>query len=357
MEWIISIVILGLLVWVMFVLNKKNQLETEKRLETLMSNILEKKEASLDKKSQEIISPLKEEIKDLRKTNEQINVNQTKLNAELRKEIESIVKHGADLGEQTKNLTSALKGDAKIRGDWGEHQLESILERSGLEKNVNYYVQKQEKEKRIDVFIKMPDERYLVIDSKVSFVNYLNYCNETTDEQKDEFAKKHILDIEKNIKDLSEKKYYERFENKQQISPDFTLMFIHPEPAMILALKENPSLTEKAWDKRIALVSSTPLIHTLKIIEKLWKMDTQNKRIKEALKKAEGIHKKLSTFVSTFDEVGSKMGKAVESYNEAQGQLKSGAGNLIKRVDDFIEYGVDAKKISTEEIEVPKIEK
>ncbi|MBT3954660.1 MAG: DNA recombination protein RmuC [Elusimicrobiaceae bacterium] len=326
------------------------QKQTKLFLENIGNDILERKKEKLGEESVKILNPFKTQIDDFKKSVDVLSKQGSEQTSSLKTKIEEMVKQTDGIGQDAKNLTKALRGDGKISGGWGEKNLETILEASGLDKEVHYFVESQEDRKRTDFFIKVPDNRCIVVDSKVSFANYTRYFDEENKETRKNYLKEHIKDVEKNINDLSGKEYWKRFIGREFLSgnksPDFILMFVHPEPAFLLALREKPSLVEDAWKKNIALVSSTSLIHTLKLVEKLWKVDIQNKRIEDVLNMATMIHTRLSEFITPFEDVGDKLQKAIVAYCAADNNLRYKPGNLVKKANEFVAYGVDKEKIN-----------
>jgi len=299
-----------------------------------------------------IVAPFEKNIKSFEETiqNQTKEFSQTK--GSLENELKNVINQGNQLKEQTSNLIDMFKTDSKAKGDFGETILQTILENSNLQEGVNYFSQQQEKGKRTDFQILLPGNKWIVIDSKVSLTAYMNYCNAKTEEDKNKYLNEHIEAINSFIKNLSSKKYTERFIDKgKNVSPDFTLMFIYPEEAYISALRYRPSLTNEAWKKEIAIVSATSLIHTIRIIEKLWDVQRQVEHHEKIIEKALNLKKKLITFINYISNLGVNIKKTCDSYNDLQSNV-IGKGGLDKLVEDLASYGIDSvnNKLDTSKI-------
>ena len=298
-----------------------------------------------------IVAPFEKNIKSFEETiqNQTKEFSQTK--GSLENELKNVINQGNQLKEQTSNLIDMFKTDSKAKGDFGETILQTILENSNLQEGVNYFSQQQEKGKRTDFQILLPGNKWIVIDSKVPLTAYMNYCNAKTEEDKNKYLNEHIEAINGFIKNLSSKKYTERFiEKGKNISPDFTLMFIYPEEAYISALRYKPSLTNEAWKKEIAIVSATSLIHTIRIIEKLWDVQRQVENHEQIIKKAQDFKDKIITFVDYVAEIGSNIQTLNKTYNKLSANVK-GKNNLEKMINDLSNYGINSeKKLDLEKI-------
>lgn len=305
-----------------------------------------------------VVEPFEKNIKSFETTiqNQTKEFSQTK--GSLENELKNIINQGNQLKEQTTNLIDMFKTDSKAKGDFGETILQTILENSNLQEGVNYFVQQQKDNKRPDFQILLPGNKWIVIDSKVPLTAYINYCNAKTEEDKNRYLDEHIDAINGFIKNLSSKKYTEKFmDNGKNISPDFTLMFIYPEEAYISALRYKPSLTNEAWKKEIAIVSATSLIHTIRIIEKLWDVQRQVENHEQIVDKALSLKKKLITFIKYISNLGTSIQKVGDNYNELQSNI-IGKGGLTKLVDELADYGIDSNnKLETDNIkEIKNIE-
>ncbi len=227
----------------------------------------------------ELLNPLREKIDKFEEKVEKSNKENLIWNSALKEQITSLKELNLQITKEAENLTRALKGDSKSQGNWGEMQLEAILEKVGLQKGVHYEKEKNYKNEegdnqRLDYIIKMPDDKYLVLDSKVSLTAYSNYFDADDDMKQARFLKNHLDSMYSHIKTLGDKNYQNLYDINQ---PDYVLMFIANEPALTIALKEDHNLYEKALDKNIVLVSTTTLMATLRTISYIWKQDLQNK--------------------------------------------------------------------------------
>jgi len=256
------------------------------------------------------------------------------------------------VSEEANNLTTALKGSSKMQGNWGEMILESLLENSGLTKGREYFVQeyirdnadniiKDENGKGLqpDVTIAYPDDRKVIIDSKVSLLAWDAFVGESDVEQQKEYLHEHIKSIRQHIDGLSRKNY-----PKYALALDYVLLFIPIEPAFLEAVKTDVNLWKYAYDKKILLVSPTNLFAVLKIIADLWKVEQQNEHAIEIADKAGALYDKFVLFVDNMETVGKKLDDASESYNNAFKQLSTGRGNLIGRIEELKKMGANATK-------------
>ena len=291
-----------------------------------------------------ILDPLKENINAFK--TEIINRynDESKDRASLRTEIKQVVELNKVLSEEAHNLTSALKGNTKQQGDWGEAILESILEYVGLQKEVQYTVQETATNSdgnriRPDVLVLYPNKSVLVIDSKVSLVHYEQYCSADTLAEQEQYRALLVKSIKTHIDGLSIKKYTDL-----PGALDTVMMFIPIEPAFITAQQGDPKLWQYAYDKGIIMLSPTLLLGAMKLVRDYWKSDEVNQNAQEIAKRAGALYDKLSGFVTNLDNVGSYLDKAKVAYDSAYGQLKSGRGNLISQAAQLKELGIDAKK-------------
>ncbi|MBK5286748.1 MAG: DNA recombination protein RmuC, partial [Bacteroidia bacterium] len=239
-----------------------------------------------------------------------------------------------------------LKGESKKQGNWGELMLEKILEQSGLEEGREYKRQvsvntEDGKRYQPDVVVYLPDEKHIIIDSKVSLVAYNECVNAVDDSDKERSLKEHILSVRAHIKGLSEKNYQNA---KEFNSPDFVLLFMPLESAFILALQGDNELYQYAWDRKIVLVSPTTLLATLRTVASIWKQEKQTRNAIDIAEKAGALYDKFKGLVDDLIDVGKKMDGAKNSYAEAMSKLHTGAGNLVKRVEDIKKLGARTTK-------------
>ena len=295
-----------------------------------------------------ILNPLKEKISTFEEKVEKTYDKETRDKISLKEQINSLLELNKKLSDDAENLTKALKGDNKIQGDWGEVQLEMILQKAGLEKGIHYTTQdsfeKREEKKssdRTDIIIRLPDSKNIVIDSKVSLTAYINYLNEEDEKQKDIYLNQHIGSIKEHIKNLSKKEYQNIYSIN---SPDYVLMFLPVEPAFWLALKKEPLLIEQALNKNIVLVSVTNLLATLRIVSMVWRQENQKNNVLEIAREGGLLYDKFTNFLGDMETVGKSMDIAKKSYSEAMNKLYEGNGNIISKTENLKILGAKTKK-------------
>jgi DNA recombination protein RmuC len=333
-------------------LSEQLKLEMEALAERVMkSNSLQMVQKN-EEKIGEILKPLKAELGDFKKKVEETYEKESNQRFSLEKEIDKLVQMSAQVSQEANNLTSALKGNVKMQGNWGEMILETILEHSGLTKGREYVTQefirdnagniiKDEHGKGLqpDVTISYPDQRKVIIDSKVSLIAWDQYVLETTVEDQDRSLKNHIQSIRNHIDGLSRKNY-----PKYAQALDYVLLFIPIEPAFLEAVKTDTQLWKYAYDKKIMLVSPTNLLAVLKIIADLWKVELQNKNAIEIAERAGLLYDKFCGFLENLELVGKKIGEAQTNYDNAFKQLSTGRGNIIGKIEELKKMGANASK-------------
>ena len=294
-----------------------------------------------------LLNPLKEDINKFKTKVEETYDKESKQRFSLEEKVKDLIVQTNKVSAEANNLATALKGNPQKRGNWGEMILERILESSGLTKDREYFIQQSMKDEegnllRPDVKINLPDERVIIIDSKVSLIAYDKFiATENPDEQKI-FLAEHLKSTHDHIDQLSSKKY-----DNLESSLDFTMMFVPIEPAYLIAVQGDPELWAYAYSKRIVLVSPTNLIACLKLISDLWKREWQNKNAMEIAKKGEALYEKFIGFTRTFEDIGKKIRESQDSYDRALGQLKDGRGNLVNQAIQLKNLGLKSdKKVS-----------
>jgi DNA recombination protein RmuC len=300
-----------------------------------------------------ILEPLGQNLDAFKKKVEEVYVNESKERFSLGERVKELAELNRKISDEANNLTKALKGEAKTQGNWGEMILESILEKSGLEKDREYFMEHElkdengnpvrstdsDKKMRPDAVVKYPDNRSVIIDSKVSLNAFTRFIAATDLEEQEKELKAHIVSVKTHIVSLSTKGYDDY--NK---ALDFVMMFIPSEPAYMAALKGDPDLWNFAYEKRILLINPTNLITSLKLIVDLWKRENQNKNAMEIAERGSKLFEKFQGFVSTFTGVGSSITAAQKAYETALGQLSEGSGNLIGQAQKLKALGVKTKK-------------
>jgi DNA recombination protein RmuC len=332
------------------------KLQDKFRLEfkNLANEILEEKTRKFTEQNKtkldEILKPLGDKIRDFEKKVEETYDKESKQRFSLEREIKNLAELNQQISKEASNLTNALKGQAKTRGNWGEIILESILEKSGLTRDREFFIQQSytnEQGRRLqpDVIVAYPGERNVVIDSKVSLVAYERYASSDTKEDQDLAARDHLLSVRNHIADLSSKNYQDIYALK---SLDFVMLFMPIEPAYMLAVQYDPNLWNYAYDKRILLISPTNLIAALRMIANLWRVEYQNKNAMEIARQSGELYDKFTGFVEDLQDIGTKLDSTRKAYDASMNKLSTGKGNLIRRVENIKSLGAKAGK------EIPK---
>lgn len=342
--------------------NLKEKLENQKReldelqkkftleFENLANRIFEDKSKKFTEQNKTnidiILNPLKEKISDFEKKVDMAYKSEAAERNTLRGEIKNLIETSNKIGTDANNLARALKGDQKQQGNWGELMLEKILERSGLIKGEEYNLQvslESQESRRIqpDAIIYLPENKNIIIDSKVSLVAYESAVNATTDEEKKKFISQHLDSLKRHVKDLSEKNYPSA---KGINAPDFVLMFIPIESSFSVAVQEDAELFNFAWDRNIVLVSPSTLLATLRTIASVWKQEKQSRHVLEIAEESGKLYDKFVGFVEDLKDVGNKMDQSKNSYVEAMKKLSQGSGNLVGRVEKIKKLGAKTTK-------------
>lgn len=317
--------------------------------ENLANKILEEKSerfiATNKTQIEGILHPLQEKIKSFENRVETTHKDQLIQQSSLKEQITFLSTLNKQMSQETINLTNALKGDSKVQGNWGEVILERILEKSGLEKGREYETQQSVtidgKRLQPDVVIHLPNEKKMVIDSKVSLTAYERFCNSNDENEKQNYLKQHIFSISNHIKQLSEKNYHDLFQIQ---SPDFILMFIPIETAFALAINQEHNLYNQAFDKNIVIVTTSTLLATLKTIDSLWKNEKQQKNALEIARQAGLLYDKFAGFVEDIQNIEKNIDRSKTDIEKAKNKLFEGNGNLINSAEKIIQLGAKAKK-------------
>ncbi len=293
-----------------------------------------------------LLNPFRDQMSAFKQKVDDVYDKEAKDRVALSEQVKQLRDLNQQLSQDAVNLTRALKGDSKARGNWGEVILSKVLERSGLKEGREYEVQETHKNEegsrfQPDVVIHLPESKDIVVDSKVSLVAYENFSTTEDEKERATALQQHIASIRAHVRDLSGKNYEEL---KGLRTLGYVLMFIPIEPAFLLAVGEDPELFNDAMSKNIFIVSPSNLLITLKTINAMWQYAYQNENALEIAQKAGGMYDKFVSFVESFDLVGSRLEQAEESWSQARGQLVTGKGNLVKRADDLKHMGVRTKK-------------
>ncbi|MCL1868220.1 MAG: DNA recombination protein RmuC [Paludibacter sp.] len=331
----------------------RKQFNTE--FENIANKILEEKTQKFTSLNEEkmlgILAPLKERIQNFERKVEETYSNETREKASLRKELEQIININRQMSDDAQRLTLALKGDKKLQGDWGEMQLEQLLEKSGLLRGVHYLKQENFKtddftDLRPDYVINLPENKHYIIDSKVSLVNYEQFFNAENDDEKNIFLSKLIKDIDNHIDFLSRKKYQDLTN-----SPDFVFMYFALETALFAALQNDLTLFDRALKKNIVLVSNTTLLASLRTVSFIWKQENQKNNVLEIAKIGGQLYDKFVSFADNMIKVGQTMDSAKKTYSEAMNQLVKqnangsfNAGTIVGMTENLKKLGANATK-------------
>ncbi len=335
---------------------EKLQEKFTKEFENLANKILDEKSNKFTEQNKEnmknILSPLQDKIQLFEKKVEDTHKESIDYHAALRQQILGLKEMNLQMSKETLNLTKALKGDSKMQGNWGELILERVLEKSGLEKDREYFVQQShttENGQRVfpDVVINLPDGKKMIVDSKVSLTAYEKYINEEDDSLRIGFLKEHVNSIKRHVEQLGDKNYQDLYQIE---SPDFVLLFIPLEPAFALASNEDTTLYNKAFEKNIVIVTPSTLLATLRTIDSMWTNQKQQENAFEIARQAGALYDKFEGFVADLIKIGKKIDESKVEYQGAMNKLVDGSGNLIKRVENLKKMGAKAQKSLPENI-------
>lgn len=333
-------------------LNKKFTLEFQNiahKILTENSNVF----TNLNQKNiSDILTPLKEKIDKFEKKVEDTYEKGLKDQNDLRVVLLKLHELNTQISEEANNLTRALKSDSKKMGNWGEMILDRILEQSGLEKGKEYFNQYTDKSEegtilRPDVVIKLPENKHIIIDSKVSLIAYDRFVNSTDDNDRDRWQKAHIDSVRTHIKSLSEKSYAEAITLD---SPDFVLLFMPLESAFSLALQHDPELFNYAWQRKIVMVSPTTLLATLKTVESIWKHEKQTQNAMDIARQGASLFDKFVNFIGDLEKIGGQIDSLQHTYQDAHKKLTSGKGNLVRQAEKLKELGIKTEKSLTDKL-------
>lgn len=325
---------------------QSSEQKLKQEFENLANRLFEENNKKSSNNLNQLLTPFKDQLNSFGKRVDDIYNEETKQRVSLLSEIKNLKELNNQISQDALNLTKALKGENKTQGDWGELILSKILEQTGLREGVEYstqgsYSDENGKRLRPDVIVHLPQNKDIVIDSKVSLTSYINYTESETNEQRENAIKELIKSLYAHIKGLGAKSY----ENIDEVKTlDFVIMFIPIEGAFMLAASKDNNLFKTAFENNIMLVSPSTLFATLRTIENIWRYEHQNENALLISKKAADLYDKFASFVTDIENIGTNLNRTQKSYDEAMKKLSLGRGNLLRRSEEFIELGVKAKR-------------
>lgn len=330
----------------------------EERFELLARRVLDRRGEDLRSENirqiEQVLTPLKEDITRFRSQVNECYASEARERFSLQERIKDLIEANKSIGREARELSSALRGNSKMQGDWGELILESILEKSGLRRNEEFFVQpttddagnvvrnEQGHALRPDVVVRYPDRGVMVIDSKVSLTAFVEYVNSDDPATKDILARRHLDSVTKHIRELAEKNYQDYIGNQSKL--DFVMMFIPNESAYATALSLDPELWQKAYDKRVVIASPTQLVGALRLVAQLWRHDRQTANAIEIARKSGQMYDKFAGFVDDMLRIERSLESTSATFSEAMKKLRDGKGNLISRAEKLRELGVKTAK-------------
>jgi len=329
---------------------EKNRDALKQEFENLANRIFDQKSERFSQQTKtsldSLLNPFRDQLQDFRKRVDDVYTNESKDRQALRSEIKSLQELNLKITEEAASLTRALKGDKKIQGNWGELILERVLERSGLRKGIEYETQGSYRDAdnqllRPDVVVHLPDQRNLIVDSKVSLLAYQEWANAEDESVKADALKRHVEAVRNHIRTLSEKDYSQLHGLH---SPDFVFLFMPIEPAFVAAFQQDDNLFAEAFERKIIVVTPTTLLATLRTIENIWRYERQSQNARKIADRASAVYDKLRVFVEAMEKLGTQLHTAQGTYDNAMNTLTRGRGNLISQANRFVELGVRVKR-------------
>lgn len=329
-----------------------NVMQTQ--FENLANKIFEEKQKAFSERSQKgletLLAPMKERLGEFHKKVDETYGQHAKEQHFLKQEIGRIVEVNQAMKLQTESLTKALKGDVKTQGVWGEVILEKVLEASGLRKGENYTLQGEGMglkhvdtggHLKPDVIINLPEDKHLIVDSKVSLTHYERYCSEEDEQARAVHLKQFVGSVRSHINGLESKRYQD---SEKLGTPDFVVLFMPIEAAYVLAMQADPELQSYAWDKRIFITTPSTLFPILRTVHSIWRMDLQNKNAMDIAKKGGDLYDKVALFVDDMQKLGMQMKTATGTYDKAMNKLSEGNGNIVRRTEQLKALGAKTSK-------------
>ena len=324
------------------------QQSLKEQFRTLAGDVLGEQSRRFKEENREsmdiILKPFKDNISEFRSRVDAIFTQQTEQSGALKNELQRLMELNKQITTETTNLTNALKGNSKVQGDWGEMILESILDNSNLIRGVHYHTQLNVKDEagnnlRPDVVLNLPNNKQVIIDSKVSLTAYVNYVSAESEVERRAAMTAHVASVRQHVKELGAKSYQQLLN-----SPDFVIMFIPNEPAFLDALKEDNTIWNDAYEKKVIISSPTNLFALLKIVDDLWRRDEQNKNHENIIKLGVTLYDQLVAFSTTLEGVGTSLEQAQAKYDEAYKRLHTGNNNIVRVGEKLRKMGLPTTK-------------
>ena len=293
-----------------------------------------------------VLSPFREQITDFKRRVEEVYTTDAKDRASLLAEVRNLQRASERVNREAEHLTRALKGDTRVQGSWGELVLERVLEDSGLRRDHEYVVQTSFRNdegslKRPDVVIRLPGQKDVVVDAKVSLAAYQAALAADDDAKRDAAVTRHVHSLRNHVRNLSAQSY-ERLQGVRSL--DFVLLFVPVEAAFTMAMERDAALFTEAFERRLVIVSPTTLMMTLRIIDNVWRYEKQSRNAQEIARRAGALYDKVRVILEDMDQLGRSLGTASKSFDSAYERLVSGRGNLVRQVEQIRELGADVKK-------------
>ena len=336
-------------------LNSKEQLKTE--FSQLANEIFEQKQLRFQESSSQsltaLLAPFNQQIEQFRKRVDDIHIKDAEGRSQMLTQLSMLKDMNSQLNKQAGDLTKALKGDKKLQGNWGELQVERILESAGLQKGREFerepsYKDDQGQNRRPDFIIHLPEDKHIIIDSKVSLVAYQSMISATDDDQRNTALREHVAATRQHIRSLSGKNYPAL---SRLNAPDFVLMFMPIESAFIAAFESDPNLFNDAFEQNIVVVTPTTLLATLRTVANLWSLERQNINAKQLYSLAGKIYDKVAVFSHKMEKLGQQINGADRSYHEAMNSLTEGRGSMLSYVKKLKEIGAPTSKTMADSVD------
>ena len=327
-----------------------NKAQLKQEFQNLANQIFDSKQQSFSEQSRQgldtLLKPFKDQLESFRQRVDQVHTDTVQGQSAMKSELGKLMELNVQITTEASNLTKALKGDKKLQGTWGEQKVEMLLEQAGLRKGFEYHREANFKDdnagnNRPDFVINLPEGKHIIIDSKMSLVAYTEYVAAETDEERTKALTAHVLALKNHINGLSDKKYTDL---NGINSPDFVFLFMPVEPAYLVAAEHSPGVFQAAYEKRIAIITSTTLLPVLRVVSNLWSIQRQNSSTLQLATMASKVYDKLRVFVDKMDKLGNQIATVQKSYTDSVNTLKGDHGSLTKTVDKFVALGVTVSK-------------